>query len=273
MEENYKNKFYAIIGKKPSEGARSPRLWNACFKKFGMKIEMIPIDIKKEKFDNIFNKLIKNRNYLGGAVAAPYKQKVFNKLKFCLDNKTKLSLAINCIIKKKKIRAFNTDGEAALIVLKKNNLNKNHKILLMGLGGAGKAIATQLFKFSKNNLTVTGRSQKALSYAKKNTMTYLNWNNIHKKLNNFDYIVNCTSVGFNNEETPIKKKYLINIKNKVFFDIIYTPEKTKLLSIVERNNKIINGREMNLFQAVLAFSKISRRYKFNKILNIMKKVK
>ena len=40
-------------------------------------------------------------------------------------------------------------------------------------------------------------------------MTYLNWNNIHKKLNNFDYIVNCTSVGFNNKETPIKKKYLI----------------------------------------------------------------
>ena len=106
MEENYKNKFYAIIGEKPSEGARSPRLWNACFKKFDMKIEMVPIDIEKEKFSNIFNKLIKNRNYLGGAVAAPYKQKVFNKIKFCLNNKTKLSLAINCIIKKKKNKSF-----------------------------------------------------------------------------------------------------------------------------------------------------------------------
>jgi shikimate dehydrogenase len=273
MEENYKNKFYAIIGEKPSEGARSPNLWNACFKKFGMKIKMIPIDIKKEKFNDIFNKLIKNRNYLGGAVAAPYKQKVFNKLKFYLDSKSKLSFAVNCIIKKKKIKAFNTDGEAALIVLKKNNLNKNHKILLMGLGGAGKAIASQLLKFSKNNLTVTGRSQKAILYAKKNRMKYLNWNDSHKKLNNFDYIINCTNVGFNNKKTPIEKKHLINVKNKIFFDIIYTPEKTKLLLIAERNNKIINGRQMNLFQAVLAFSKISRRYKFNKILKIMKKVK
>ena len=51
------------------------------------------------------------------------------------------------------------------------------------------------------------------------------------------------------------------------------PKKTELLSIVEKKNKIINGLEMNLFQAVLAFSKISKKYKFNKILKIMKKVK
>ena len=51
------------------------------------------------------------------------------------------------------------------------------------------------------------------------------------------------------------------------------PKKTKLFSIVETQNKIINGLEMNLFQAVLAFSKISKRYKFNQILKIMKTVK
>ena len=35
MVENYKKlKFYAIIGENPSKGARSPKLWNACFKKF-----------------------------------------------------------------------------------------------------------------------------------------------------------------------------------------------------------------------------------------------
>ena len=273
MEENYNRKFYAIIGENPSKGARSPNLWNACFKKLNIDTKMIPIDIRKRDFTNTFKKLINNKNYLGGAVAVPYKEKVFKKLKFSLEKKSQLSMAVNCIIRKKTLRAFNTDGEAALMVLKNNNLQKKHKILLLGLGGAGKAVASQLFSFSKKKLFVSARSKKSEIYAKRNKMNFIDWKKRHNNLHYFDYIVNCTSCGYNNKQTPIQKKYLNNISNKVFFDIIYMPRKTSLLSIVEKNNKIINGLEMNLFQAVLAFSKISKKYKFNDILKIMKKVK
>lgn len=273
MEENYNKKFYAIIGENPSKGARSPKLWNACFKKFKINTKMFPIDIRREEFKNIFEKLINNKNYLGGAVAVPYKEDVFKKLKFCIEKKSKLSMAVNCIIRKKTLKAFNTDGEAAFMVLKNNKLQRKHKILLLGLGGAGKAVASQLFTFSKKNLYVSGRSIQSKMYANKNKINFINWKERHNNLHYFDYIINCTSCGFNNKQTPINKKFLTNITNKVFFDIIYMPKKTKLLSIVEKKNKIINGLEMNLFQAVLAFSKISKKYKFNKILKIMKKVK
>ena len=273
MEENYKKKFYAIIGENPSKGARSPKLWNACFKKLNIDTKMIPIDIRRRNFTNIFKKLTNNKNYLGGAVAVPYKEKVFKKLKFSLEKKSQLSMAVNCIIRKKNLKAFNTDGEAALMVLKNNNLQKRHKILLLGLGGAGKAVASQLLSYSKKNLYVSGRSIQSKKYANKNKINFIDWKERHDNLYYFDYIINCTSCGFNNKQSPLDKKFLTDISNKVFFDIIYMPKKTELLSIVEKKNKIINGLEMNLFQAVLAFSKISKKYKFNKILKIMKKVK
>ena len=143
----------------------------------------------------------------------------------------------------------------------------------MGLGGAGKAVASQLFAYSQKNLYVSSRSRTSKKYAKNNRMNFIDWKNRHNNLNYFDYIINCTSCGFKNKQSPINKKYLTNITNKVLFDIIYMPKNTKLLSIVENKNKIINGLEMNLFQAVLAFSKISKKYKFNQILKIMKTVK
>ena len=62
-------------------------------------------------------------------------------------------MAVNCIIRKKTLKAFNTDGEAALMVLKNNKLKKKHKILLLGLGGAGKAVASQLFAYSQKIFT------------------------------------------------------------------------------------------------------------------------
>ena len=43
-------------------------------------------------------------------------------------------------------------------------------------------------------------------------------------------------------------------KQTIVYDIIYNPEKTPLLNFAEENGlKIINGSEMNLLQAVLAF--------------------
>ena len=35
-------KYTSIIGLAPSKGARSPKLWNQAFKKYGIKNEMVP---------------------------------------------------------------------------------------------------------------------------------------------------------------------------------------------------------------------------------------
>ena len=44
-----KDEYSAILGLKPSKGARSPKLWNKVYRYLKSKKKMIPIDIKKKK--------------------------------------------------------------------------------------------------------------------------------------------------------------------------------------------------------------------------------
>ena len=70
-------------------------------------------------------------------------------------------------------------------------------------------------------------------------------------------IINSTSLGSNISlnETPIDHDVLINASEKtIVYDIIYDPPDTKLLKIAQEIGlKTINGLNMNLVQAVLAF--------------------
>ena len=86
---------------------------------------------------------------------------------------------------------------------------------------------------------------------------FLHWNDFEEQINNFDIIVNCTTIGSKFDETslPISKNGIKKIKqNAIIFDIIYDPSPTYLIKQASKNNiKTINGKRMNLLQASLAF--------------------
>ena len=74
--------FYSVIvGTKPSRGARSPKLWNKVYNYEGKKVKMVPLDVREERLEQLFDYLKEDRHCLGGAVAVPYKEKIFNLLK------------------------------------------------------------------------------------------------------------------------------------------------------------------------------------------------
>jgi len=92
-----------------------------------------------------------------------------------------------------------------------------------------------------------------------------------KKLNfnNFDIIINCTSLGFgkNKNLSPISSSGFKSISKKAFaFDIIYNPGKTKFLNLAKKNKiKILNGLDMNLRQAVIAFGYVNKKLRTNSL--------
>ena len=52
--------FTAIIGLNPSQGARSPLLWNAVFKKHVPSLKMHAFDVEKEKLNDLLSLLDSN---------------------------------------------------------------------------------------------------------------------------------------------------------------------------------------------------------------------
>ena len=258
------NPFTAIIGSNPSKGARSPNLWNAAFKEFQLSISMYPFDVERENINNLFDYLENNKFYKGGAVAAPYKVLIAKALKGNITNEAKSIGAINCIFRdeKGKLKGTNTDGEAALKCIEEKVVSLDSKnILIIGSGGVAKAVCGYLStKLGDNSsLIIASRSMDFTDsqIEKFRINKLLNFNNFTKYLEKIDVLVNCSSIGWNDQinSSPLSLNELSLLpKNAFVYDVIYQPLETKLLTMSNSLNILnTNGLKMNLEQALIAF--------------------
>ncbi len=277
---NSKNKYSAIIGINPSQGARSPKLWNRVYKKLNSETKMICLDVNKKNFAKLINNLEKDPNFIGGAITNPYKESVFKYLKSNID-KTSLKIgSINCIYRKNgKLFGTNTDGEGAIYSLKKLGSIRNKKFLILGTGGTSLSVSSYLTKFVnyKEDILIAGRKISKLKLFKKkfNCSTCL-IKDLSENTKKFDFVINCTDVGSINKKNQfiLTNEHFKNFKNSVkIFDVIYNPKKTPLIKLANKNKRLnINGLNMNFYQAVYAFI-ITNKIKikdFNKISYLMK---
>ena len=260
--------FYSvIIGTKPSLGARSPKLWNKVYEYEEKKIQMVPLDVREENLNELFKYLKEDKHCLGGAVAVPYKEKVYNLIKNNVKEEIRTIGAVNCFYRPTPsgflvdgFTGTNTDGEAALDPIKKKLIeSQNLNIGLLGYGGAGKAILAFLLKDFKRNhkIHIFNRSPINIKDSKEKDVYSYTLNDLEGNIPYFDFLINATSIGHveSIDKTPGPLKLLASAKNTmVVYDIIYDPLKTTLLKHSEGIGlKTINGLRMNLIQAVLAY--------------------
>ena len=260
--------FYTvIIGTKPSQGARSPKLWNKVYEYEAKRVRMVPLDVREEKLEEVFNYLKEDTRCLGGAVAVPYKEKIFNLIKDDVEAEIKAIGTVNCFHRPtngsliNKFTGTNTDGEAALEPIRQLLIeSQNLTIGLLGFGGTGKAILAFLLRdFKKRHeIRLFNRSPLNIKINKENGFFSHALNELESFLPRFDLMINATSAGHieNVNETPVPAELLATAKKTmVVYDIIYDPMKTLLLKNSEEIGlRTINGLRMNLIQAVLAYS-------------------
>ena len=205
------NSFCAIIGEKTSNGARSPILWNRCFKYFNIKSIFLAFDVDKKNLNRLVKHLKKESKFLGGAITVPYKEKIIPYLDK-IEEEAKLIGSVNLIYKKEgMIIGANTDGIGAVNSISEN-LNLSNKktflkkrALIIGSGGTAKSCAIYLSKNlgpeGKLFLTCRNKSKgldllsKCSRYTNTSMILIRDLNSIANKI---DYLVNCTVIGFKN---------------------------------------------------------------------------
>ncbi len=251
--------YCLIIGGQGANKARSPKIWNRILKYNKINCKMIPLEVKPNSLKKLLNYLKNDKKFLGGAIAVPYKEKIYNYLINDIDIFTKKIGSVNCLFKEKKLRGINTDGIGFYETLKKNKINKNlENILQLGYGGAGKASLVFLRKYFPNKTKIYCSTRKNLSKKiKKNGCDWIPWDKKNLIIDNCNMIVNSTSIGFG----KMKKKSPYNLKEKkqirYIYDIIYNPKKTVLINKSKKLGiKTINGLDMNLLQAHFALKKV-----------------
>lgn len=251
--------FCAIIGLNPSEGARSPILWNRVFRDFFPKIKMISLDVDQKNLNRLLLTLESYENFLGGAVAAPYKESVYKFLKET-EGPTKLIGAVNNL-SKVRTNAFyghNTDGLASLESFKKKFDIKYYKdVLVLGYGGVGKAVSSYFENELDNKISIVTQKDTVILNKLNKNLVFYNWENLDKLIQNHNLIINCTTLGWGSNESlsPLDKSNMSYAKKgTVFYDVIYQPTKTKFLDFASSLGfETMNGEDMNFIQAVLGF--------------------
>lgn len=265
-------KYTSIIGANPSKGARSPLLWNAAFNHYQMDIIMYPFDVLSENLFKLLYYLNEKPEFVGGAIAVPYKEKVSEWLGSNQSIEVAKIGAVNCIARNENgnLWGYNTDGEASILSFE-NNFGSvlGKSILILGCGGSAKAVSTYFKKYIGPNgkITIASRSKEGRVFADKINAQWIEWNNIYSVLSETNIVVNCTTVGYGAEsdQTPLSYEELSLLpRDSIIFDIIYQANPNKLLSS-SHNQKLLtlDGSDMNIEQAVIAFCNVNKEVNIN----------
>lgn len=236
---------YGLIGKNISYSF-SKQYFTDKFKQ-----ENLP-NFSYENFDisdiNQLQSIVAETLYLKGLnVTIPYKESVFP----FLDKIDKKALAIGAvntikITKKQKLKGYNTDYYGFKKAIKPYLKPHHKKALILGTGGASKAVAYALhtleieYKFVSRN-----PKTKQLSYEDLNSEIF----------NEYHIVINCTPLGtFPNisEFPPLPYSFFTN--KHLAFDLIYNPAETTFLQKAkEFKAETLNGYQMLIFQAEKAW--------------------
>ena len=234
-----KSRKFGLIGKN-IDYSFSKKYFSEKFKKENLDCTYSNFDI--ENISQIESVLQKN-GISGYNVTIPYKREI---IKFLdeIDEVAKDIGAVNTIKKiDNKNIGFNTDSigfEKSLIPLIKNK--KPDCALILGTGGASKAVKYILKKLKINYSTVSRK-------AGKSEFIYENLNDVI--INRFKMIINCSPVGtFPNTNKCPNIPYKNLTKEHILYDLVYNPiESLFLRRGKELGCKTKNGLEMLEIQA------------------------
>lgn len=235
---------FGLIGKDISYSF-SKSFFTEKFEKEGLLYSYHNFDIPTvESFPTI---LSQNNDLKGLNVTIPYKEKVIPFLD-SLDETAEKIGAVNVIkiLEDKKLIGYNSDYFGFQTALAKFLPLKKKSALILGTGGASKAVA-----FALDNL---GFEYKYVS--RSNDLNFLNYSELDQALiNNNQLIINCTPLGtFPNIKACPPIPYQFLTKDHLLFDLIYNPSETQFLKRGKLwGAKTSNGLSMLEFQAEKAW--------------------
>ncbi|MFQ5763135.1 MAG: shikimate dehydrogenase, partial [Candidatus Bathyarchaeia archaeon] len=240
----------------------SPAMHNAAFRHLGLNAIYVAFAVKPSDLVDALRG-VRALNVRGLNVTIPHKEAIITLLDD-VDTLAKNVGAVNTVTHEDGVlRGFNTDGAGALETLRENGVDpRNKRIVILGAGGAAKAIALTLAPMARE-VTIANRTvEKAEALSQRLRTLYkrdvhycgLNSKNVKTVLREAEILINTTSVGMypNAGETPIPHNFLH--ENVTVFDIVYNPRETRLLREARKvGAKTVGGLGMLVHQGVEAF--------------------
>ena len=258
-----KKLLFGIIGN-PISHSLSPILHNYWFQKYKINAEYKLFKTENNEIKKVIDR-VKKKDITGLNVTLPFKKSVIPFLTKTINDANETH-SVNTIFldKEDNLIGENTDVfgfQAGYLQTLSDQDKKNKKALIIGAGGVSPSIILALIKSKIDNISLVNRTyEKSLFLKRKfNMINIVEWKNFYNKINDFDIVINATSLGLLDGEEFKFKLPKIN-KKLIYIDTIYNPPQTKMISNFKSQKiKTFNGLNMFIYQGQKSF------YFWNKI--------
>ena len=262
------------------ENSLSPLIHRSFICYYSLNYYYLPFQIKTENLEKAISGA-KALGIHGLNVTIPFKEKAMGFMD-AIDPAAEKIGAINTIVRKnEKLYGYNTDWNGFKEPLKKKmkvKLNDKRAVVL-GAGGAARSVIFALAEegcpvisiFNRNidrALEVKRSFQNISTQCEIRTFPFQR-KNLQEEINNADLLINTTPLGswYYPEQNPLPEEIKLSSES-IVYDLIYYPDKTPLLRWAERNgNRILNGKEMLVYQAAESFYLWTGLYPDQEIIN------
>ncbi len=253
----------------PLAHSLSPAMHKAALANEGIKGDYVLLGTPPEKLENMVN-FLKKGDFRGFNVTIPHKVAIMD----YLDSIDKLALqvgAVNTVIieDNKRLTGHNTDVFGFMYAIPDNireSLN-GKKAVVLGSGGAARAVTAGLAELGIAEIQIITLESEFEKAREIESILNNNYRRIKTgyrepgekiELEDVDIVVNSTPVGMEGNfigVSPLSSYSLDTLPENAFvYDIVYKPQKTKLLELAEKRGlSVLGGLDMLVLQGKMAF--------------------
>lgn len=229
--------FYGLVGEKLSHSL-SPQIHKKVFDLLGIEGAYKLFEIPKDKINNL-GESIKLLGIKGVNVTIPYKEVVMDQLDYISPEARNIGAVNTICLRDGKLEGYNSDYYGFGMMLERKNISVTNEIaVVLGNGGAAKAITTYLLDNGAEKVYLVTRNKTSKNISNENIILidYEDLKSISGHI-----LINTTPVGMYHNEGYSPVSVDIIKKFNAIVDIIYNPGLTEFLKLGKDNNKVICG--------------------------------
>jgi len=251
----------------PIQHTLSPAMHNAAFKALGLDAVYLPLGVPEQGLAPLLASL-RSLSALGANVTVPYKEAVVPLLDECSIAAQRIGAVNTIVFAHGRLIGHNTDGPGFLASLKDRLTLKGKQVVLVGGGGAGRAVAVTLAEAGVRHLVVADVNQVKMEKlvedlgrlgARSVRPVAPQSDALQMELEQADLVVNATPLGLKpGDPLPVPETWLP--RGKCVMDLVYGKGPTRFLqAAARRRNQVVPGWLMLLHQGALAFRLWTRK--------------
>lgn len=261
MDINGRTRTCGLIGN-PVEHTMSPVIHNTLAEELGVNLVYVPFLVEQKLEEAV--KGAYALNLLGMNVTVPYKSEVLGSLADCDELAEKIG-AVNTLVRVDGgYKGYNTDMTGLYRAMTSYGITiRNQKVILLGAGGAARAVAFLCAFYGADKIYILNRSvEKAEKIAEEVNVSMKRECLIPMALQEYSLLpeekmlcIQATSVGL----APKEKEVVIEDKEfyqriHTGYDLIYRPANTRFMQLVKaQGGRAYHGLKMLLYQGIEAF--------------------